>query len=382
MREIRGVMSKTAFWGVASSLLLIILFWTDYALAQNPLGVGVIEQKIDKSSPFASFFLQIQFWQQGFARTIQQTLILMRKNNEGGLWLMGLSLIYGILHAAGPGHGKAVISSYLIADHASLKRGVILSFFSSLCQAVSAIVIVCVIFFVMPAKLTITANFVVILSFAFVMCLGGWMLLRRILTLFRHKQQALHAIFDDVNAKATSMMETSVFISGGATAATSTAGEMPSAAYAVAAPPLLASSGVVRARKLHSFRQFCADCGKIHLAVAEGGQSKLSWRTALPLIAATGLRPCAGALTVMSFALLNELYLIGTLSVFAMSLGTFVTVCALASLAVYAKKIALTTIGKGRSKNNHRSLVKQGMEWAACLFIFLTGALLFFSSIF
>ena len=44
------------------------------------------------------------------------------------LLLIGLSFLYGIFHAAGPGHGKAVISSYMLANEVALRRGILLSF--------------------------------------------------------------------------------------------------------------------------------------------------------------------------------------------------------------------------------------------------------------
>src|SRR5262249_6792960 len=49
---------------------------------------------------------------------------------------------YGIFHAAGPGHGKAVISSYLIANRETWRRGVALSFASAMVQALVAVGIV------------------------------------------------------------------------------------------------------------------------------------------------------------------------------------------------------------------------------------------------
>ena len=60
---------------------------------------------------------------------------------------------------------------------------------------------------------------------------------------------------------------------------------------------------------------------------------------------AVGLRPCSGALLVLTFSLLNGLYLGGILSVLAMSFGTALTVSALATLAVTAKDLAVRYAG-------------------------------------
>jgi nickel/cobalt exporter len=70
-------------------------------------------------------------------------LIKASKADGTAAWsLMGLSFLYGIFHAAGPGHGKAVISSYLVANEETWVRGVVLSFLSALMQATVAVVVV------------------------------------------------------------------------------------------------------------------------------------------------------------------------------------------------------------------------------------------------
>ena len=59
--------------------------------------------------------------------------------------VMPLSIVcflYGILHAVGPGHGKSIISAYLVANERAVRRGILLSFCASLAQAVSAIALV------------------------------------------------------------------------------------------------------------------------------------------------------------------------------------------------------------------------------------------------
>src|SRR6476619_4861306 len=65
------------------------------------------------------------------------------KSDGSAVWtLLAVSFAYGIFHAAGPGHGKAVISSYLVANQETARRGIVLSFASALMQSLVAILIV------------------------------------------------------------------------------------------------------------------------------------------------------------------------------------------------------------------------------------------------
>ena len=62
-----------------------------------------------------------------------------------GVGLMSLATVgflYGIFHAAGPGHGKGVISGYIIASKGSISHGLALSLAAALLQAIVAIVVV------------------------------------------------------------------------------------------------------------------------------------------------------------------------------------------------------------------------------------------------
>ena len=65
------------------------------------------------------------------------------KSDGSAVWtLLAISFAYGIFHAAGPGHGKAVISSYLVANEETARRGIVLSFASALMQSLVAVAIV------------------------------------------------------------------------------------------------------------------------------------------------------------------------------------------------------------------------------------------------
>jgi len=104
---------------------------------------------------------------------------------------------------------------------------------------------------------------------------------------------------------------------------------------------------------------------------------QFSWKTAWSAVVAVGLRPCSGALIVLSFALLNGLWVGGLLSVFAMALGTAITVSALAILAVTAKNWAVAFAGDGRAGNR----VHAAIEIAGAGFVFLVGLTLLSASL-
>ena len=82
--------------------------------------------------------------QSEFYREMSAT-IRAAKSDGSAVWtLLAISFAYGIFHAAGPGHGKAVISSYLVANEETARRGIVLSFASAMLQALVAVAIVAV----------------------------------------------------------------------------------------------------------------------------------------------------------------------------------------------------------------------------------------------
>ena len=258
------------------------------------------------------------------------------------LWLLiGLSFLYGIFHAAGPGHGKAVISSYMLANEVALRRGILLSFISAFLQAVTAIVVMLLAYFVLrgtSVSMTDTAWFLEIASYAFVTAFGAWLLWRKL-------GPSLTRLF----------------------------GAAP--AYSLSA----AHAGHVHHAHDHHDHgghhhhhgpgEVCETCGHSHApdpTLLSG--DRFDWRTAWTAVAAVGIRPCSGALIVLSFAFLNGLWAGGILSVLAMAVGTAITVSILATLAVTAKDWAVALAGNGRLGNRVHSAIEIG--GAALVFLF------------
>src|SRR3954453_14567797 len=110
------------------------------AFAQNPFGAPRAPAAPPPGPDGIAGWLLAK--QAEFYRMLSGT-IRQAKTDGSAVWLlMGISFLYGIFHAAGPGHGKAVISSYLVANDETWKRGITLSFASAFVQALVAVVVV------------------------------------------------------------------------------------------------------------------------------------------------------------------------------------------------------------------------------------------------
>ena len=206
--------------------------------------------------------------------------------------LMLLSLGYGVFHAAGPGHGKTVISAWLLATENELRRGVLIAFMSAIIQAITAILIVSVLLLIVASVGATARNvggFLESASYGLIAAMGLYL----IWTAFRP-----HANRHDHGHKHTNE---------------------------------------------HHHDE---SCGHGHLPEAKQLKGNWSLTKAFSLAFAVGIRPCTGALLVLIFANALGLYWAGIASTFAMAAGTFLTVSMIASLAVYSKMLAMKLAAK------------------------------------
>ena len=346
-------MSKTTI-RVTFAILAAVYVLTHFigvSHAQSSLGIGTAETALPSTGLFAGTLNWINAQQQGFYRSLTGAMKSMR-DGGGGFWLLvGLSFAYGIFHAAGPGHGKAVISSYMLANEVALRRGIVLSFISAFLQAAAAIVVMCLVYLVLrgtSVSMTDATNFLEVASYALIAAFGAWLL-------WKKARPLLRGWF--VSAPAHSL-----------SAAWADPKQTPSGTSQFACTD--ADSHVVG--------EVCETCGHSHApdpALLAG--EKFDWRAAWTAVAAVGIRPCSGALIVLTFAFLNSLWLAGVTSVLAMAFGTGITVAALATLAVTAKNVAVALAGDGRTGNT----IHQVIEIGGALFILLIGLTLFAASL-
>lgn len=251
--------------------------------------------------------------QSAFYRALTQGLQAF-SSGGAGLWgLLGVSFAYGVFHAAGPGHGKAVISGYLVANERTLARGAALSFAAAMLQATVAVALaltLALVFNATAAMVKLSVSVVELVSFALVALLGVALTWRK--------------------------------------------------AGALANPggpqPAYASCGT--------------DCGHAHMPGPEAVDRARDLRAMTGVVLAAGVRPCSGALIVLAFAVSQRALAAGIAATFAMAAGTALTTGVIAALAVFAKRLALR-LASGGSMSGAR--VMAALELLAAAFVLVTG---------
>jgi len=257
-----------------------------------------------------------------------------------------ISFLYGVFHAAGPGHGKFVISSYALANAQTLRRGVLVSFMAAFLQAVSAIVLVGVLVMVVKATSLDIRRAEAVLesaSWALIAGLGAWLVWTRLSPLLATRAVPVaagpahghaHAHHDHGHAHHTH----------GHGHHDPHHGHHHHPAHAHGAH---AHHGHVGHHHHHDHGAgaACEACGHLHAPSPADLQGRWSWRQAWSIAAAVGIRPCTGAIAVLLFSLGIGLLGAGIFATFAMAVGTALTVSALAVLAVTSRDLAARLSG-------------------------------------
>ncbi|WP_245263295.1 nickel/cobalt transporter [Azorhizobium doebereinerae] len=290
----------------------------------DPASAQVFGQGAPKASPFGlgaggpqpggitGFIIAKQ---SEFYRALVQAVRAAKADGNALYLLAGLSFAYGVFHAAGPGHGKAVISSYLLADGGTLKRGAILALASGMVQAVAAVLFVGILALALGATAVSMAQ---AMTWVEIAAYGGIALFGAVL--------------------AVSKARTLIAVLRGEPAA-------------------------------HVHGPDCG-CGDKHAPDPHLLDGRGGWKRAAVAVISAGARPCSGAILVLTFALSQGVFLSGVASAFAMGLGTALTVTAIAALAVYGKRLAvrLAVAASGRG-----TALLLGVELAAALLVCAFG---------
>jgi nickel/cobalt transporter (NicO) family protein len=265
-----------------------------------------------------------------------------------------LSFLYGVFHAVGPGHGKAIISSYVLANAQTARRGVLIAFMSSVFQAISAIAIVGIMALAFRAtslQMQSAEATIERISYALVCLVGAWMLVTQLRALVTGRPSHSHAH------------------SGGASHGHGAHDHGHSHSH---------NDGHAHHDHNHAAGETCEECDHQHLPGPEQLTGNWSWTRALVLSFAVGIRPCTGAILVLVFALTQGLFWAGVFATFAMALGTAITVSALAVLAVVSRDWA-AHLGGEQSRWVDRVYTLTALAGACA--VFLLGVLLLWGSL-
>ncbi|KNE28328.1 MULTISPECIES: nickel/cobalt transporter [Achromobacter] len=351
-------------WMAAALLLLPLLGGMGVAMAQGAHPFGVPESGTGMGGPgwLASFFGQVAVWQSHFYRQLTGAVRAWQADGGAAWTLIGLSFAYGVFHALGPGHGKAVISSYVVANRQTARNGALLALASALIQALVAIAMVAVlalVFNATAATMNQATRWLELASYGLVTLLGAWLVwIKAVRPLLRRRREPVAAAV--ANAAHASALK-------GAAALRAIAVHAP-------APAPHAAADVHQPGPHHHHHHDDCGCGHAHVPAPDQVAGQLNWRRAVSAILAVGLRPCSGALIVLVFALSQGFFLAGVASALAMGLGTGLTVAALACLAVAAGGAA-TRIGQ-RLSSTGAARVRYGVEALAAVVVLLLGVML------
>jgi nickel/cobalt exporter len=294
-----------------------------------------------------------------FYRMMSGAIRAAKADGSAAWTLLGISFAYGIFHAAGPGHGKAVISSYMVANDETWKRGVALSFASAILQAFTAIAIVGIAAVLLGATAKAmgdTVRVIEIVSYALIVLIGLrllWVKGRAFLKLL-WPAQADHAHHDHTHHDHGHHHHDHAHGHG---------------------HHHDHDHGHSHAHHDHDHDHGDEAHAWGHAHAPEPSELKGRdwWKRGLAAIVAVGLRPCSGAIIVLVFALAQGLFWIGVASTFAMGLGTFITVAMIATLAVGARGLA----GRwAKAKPGAGMLLLRGLEAGAAVVIISFGTLL------
>jgi nickel/cobalt transporter (NicO) family protein len=329
--------------GVAAAMVLLALDSAVHVLmAQNPFG----GPRPGAEPPVGGIVGWLLAKQSEFYREMSST-IRAAKSDGSAVWtLLVISFAYGIFHAAGPGHGKAVISSYLVANQETAKRGIVLSFASALMQSLVAVAIVgiCAVLLNATARTMCGAEKVIeIVSYALIAAFGA----RLVWTKGGGFIRALQA-----------------------------------------QQPVPAIVGAAHHHHGHDHDHHHdhhaqghvhdQHCGHSHGPVPSELSGPGGWRRGFGTIFAVGLRPCSGAILVLVFALAQGMFWAGVASTFVMGLGTAITVATIAVIAVSAKDLARRLSGASEGGG---ALIMRGLEFGAAGLVLLFGVGLLFGYI-
>jgi nickel/cobalt exporter len=328
-------------------------------LAQNPFG----GPRAAPDAQVGGIVGWLLMKQSEFYREMSSAIRAAKADGSAVWTLLAISFAYGIFHAAGPGHGKTVISSYLVANEETARRGIVLSFVSALMQSLIAVLIVGIGAWLLnvTAKTMCGAERVIeIASYTLIAAFG----IRLVWT----KGGGFIGALRSFNARSEPQL--APILTNAAALQHSHGHHHHDPAPAHATVPHNHMPGHAHAERHDHGHVHDEHCGHSHGPEPAQLAGPGGWRRGFSAVLTVGIRPCSGAILVLVFALAQGLFWAGIAATFVMGLGTAITVATIAIIAVSAKGLArrMTTSHEGSG-----ALLMRGIEFGAAGLVLLFG---------
>ncbi|MGC1056479.1 nickel/cobalt transporter [Pantoea agglomerans] len=277
--------------------------------------------------------MQSVLWQKDLHRQMTQLLQQVAEQpHQAGISLVIFSLLYGVLHALGPGHGKVVIATFLATHPTRVKTSIRLTLLASLLQGSVAIALVTVMLVLLKTssrQLHLSSFWLEKGSYLLVIGLGVMIGYRALRSLWRTLRPHPAPVF--------------------------------------------------RAFKPHHQHDDQCGCGHAHLPTPQQMSGNLSVKTQLLVVVSMGLRPCSGAIMMLLFAKVIGVYGWGVISAAVMALGTALTISAIGLLVQQARTVAQRLAQPGVTAGMTRLLIP-ALALTASLILIVAGIALWQSA--
>jgi ABC-type nickel/cobalt efflux system permease component RcnA len=164
------------------------------------------------------FLARISVWQQQLNQKMAVLIRRVRETKSQGplLLLILISFVYGVVHAAGPGHGKAVAMSYMVSRDSDVRGCVLLGNFIALFHGLSGIILVLIIHFVLQntvmGSLESVTRITQIISYSLIALVGMFLLVKNLYSWHRRTETGISSHSGSDGVKRNGPLSTALIV--------------------------------------------------------------------------------------------------------------------------------------------------------------------------
>ena len=287
--------------------------------AAEPVAATSVVSPKKSSEKKQSFYALIAQEQKVLREKLTAAISAMKSGDWGAIWKFFLiCLVYGMLHALGPGHGKSIVVGYFIARRGRWRQGVALGAGITVTHTMSAVLLLLILYAIFKA--TVFTAFetgrigIERASYALIMLTGVLLVVLAIRDVIKSRKNSVSAARGD-----------------GAEGAVAESGS------GNALPPIA------------------------------------RWREIIGVAAVTGIVPCPAVALIVLFCLLNSMVALSLLGALVICIGMTITNVAFGIAAVAFRK----GIDKGSAHTRIATKIYTVATLAGGAIIFISGLLLF-----